>query len=550
MANGREGESGEKATPEFSPKFNDSTAHVYDFDGILNDAARGEVTIFDGADFPSPIYRTTISAKQVELPLREHGTSFLAVIKIDPLANVKSTDAKDYLSKELSGRLGDKLSLGSYPRADITRTVFSNCFYVMDNEGNRFVLWIAQDNIVVSNNLTLTAGEGETKKTLTVAPKPDHIAKPQQSFRTFLQGFMYAADLAYTNREGYLNSHLNMDRLKREYHIGRHRSVPNLPPSSTYTTPAPSTERPKPSPTETTKENQLTKEQAPDLSELGIEVIESNFTFADIGGYEGTKSKLQNAALSFKHPDIMEKWVAPRVRGILLYGPPGTGKTMLSLALAKEIQAQVWRIGPDTTARKWHGESEANMKRVFALARKTQKPLILLFDEVEAVITNPQEVGSGGAQEARRGVASIFKTELNTLFDDNPNVLLVGITNYPERIDESLIRSGRFDYKIFVPMPDLSARAHIITLIRRQAEEIEKKTGRKIYGPDVESLALAGAAEGLSGADIDTVFGRIRLSKAMQEARESTLGINTKIESISQQELWDALHHYKQEKNS
>jgi transitional endoplasmic reticulum ATPase len=119
-------------------------------------------------------------------------------------------------------------------------------------------------------------------------------------------------------------------------------------------------------------------------------------------------------------------------------------------------------------------------------------------------------------------VAGIFKQEMNTLIEANPDVIVVATTNFPHRVDDSLTRSGRFDYKIAIPPPDATGRAEIITKMVRELAARHDGPGFRMFADDVESRELAAASVGMTGADIKEMLRRLQLSKAMQEARSGT----------------------------
>ena len=229
-------------------------------------------------------------------------------------------------------------------------------------------------------------------------------------------------------------------------------------------------------------------------------------------------AEMREIALSFRHPQAMARWGARRPQGILMYGPPGTGKTMLARALANEINADFVEIRTPEILDKWLGGSERNIKRIFRDARNYRRPTVMLFDEFDSIISY---TGSGGdaASQAINAVAGIFKQEMNNLIEENPNVIVVATTNFPQRVDESLIRSGRFDIKISVPVPDRQGRADIIGKMIAELAEGHDEPGFKMFADDVDATELAGVSAGMTGADIREALRRVQLAKAMQEAR-------------------------------
>jgi transitional endoplasmic reticulum ATPase len=240
-------------------------------------------------------------------------------------------------------------------------------------------------------------------------------------------------------------------------------------------------------------------------------------SLANIGGLSDVVAQFQQIAVSFRHGDVLARWGARRPQGVLLYGPPGTGKTMLARALANEIGARLREIRTPEILDKWLGASERNIKRIFREARRYRAPTVLLFDEFDSIISYAGSGQDSGSQ-AINAVAGIFKQEMNDLVDHNPNVIVVATTNFPDRVDDSLIRSGRFDLKLAIPMPDAAARADIVAkMIGRLAARHDTSEFR-MFAADVDPAGLGAASHGMSGADLREVLRRVQLTKAMREA--------------------------------
>ncbi|GGM07829.1 ATP-binding protein [Dactylosporangium sucinum] len=238
----------------------------------------------------------------------------------------------------------------------------------------------------------------------------------------------------------------------------------------------------------------------------------------DVGGLEDVVAQFRDVAVSFRHPDVMARWGATRPQGILLYGPPGTGKTMLAQALANEIGGELREIRTPEILDKWVGNSEKNIQRIFAEARHLREPTVLLFDEFDSIITYTGQAFDAAGQMIN-AVAGIFKQEMNTLIAENPNVIVVATTNFPDRVDASLVRSGRFDLKLAVPVPARRARADILTKLLRGLIARHETPGFRMFADDVDADALATESPGLTGADLKEALRRAQLDKAMQEAR-------------------------------
>ena len=213
----------------------------------------------------------------------------------------------------------------------------------------------------------------------------------------------------------------------------------------------------------------------------------------------------------------MRRWGARPARGVLLHGPPGTGKTTLAHALAHEIGGRVVEIRTPDVLGKYLGSSERRIRDIFAKARRYGTPTVLFFDEIDSIISY---VGTpdGSGDQALNAVAGIFKQELTTLVDANPKVVVVAATNFPGRIDESLIRPGRFDLKLEVPLPDAAARAAIWRTLLRAAVLRLERDGFRLLGDDIDLDELAAWSSGMSGAGIEEALRRAQLAKAMAEA--------------------------------
>jgi len=147
---------------------------------------------------------------------------------------------------------------------------------------------------------------------------------------------------------------------------------------------------------------------------------------------------------------------------------------------------------------------------------------VLLFDEFDSIISYAG-AGTDAASHAVNAVAGIFKQEMSGLIDDNPNVIVVATTNFPQRVDASLIRSGRFDVKISIPVPAEPGRAEIFTKMIRDLIARHEASGFRMFADDVDVAALAVASTLMTGADIKEVLRRVQLAKAMQEARSGVI---------------------------
>src|SRR3954466_4324742 len=196
------------------------------------------------------------------------------------------------------------------------------------------------------------------------------------------------------------------------------------------------------------------KEMEPSaMREVFVEV--PDVKWEDIGGLSSIKQELQEAVeWPLKYQQIFTYADATPPKGILLYGPPGTGKTLIAKAAANESEANFISIkGPELIS-KWVGESEKGIREVFRKARQAA-PCVVFFDELDAIA--PRRGGAEGDSHVTERVISQLLTELDGL-EDLKAVVVIGATNRPDIIDEALLRPGRFDRILEVPVPDTDAR--------------------------------------------------------------------------------------------
>jgi transitional endoplasmic reticulum ATPase len=251
------------------------------------------------------------------------------------------------------------------------------------------------------------------------------------------------------------------------------------------------------------------------MREVLVEV--PNVKWTDIGGLAEVKEELQEAIeWPLKYPEIFAHMNTAPPKGVLLYGPPGTGKTMLAKAVANESEANFISIkGPEVLS-KWVGESEKAIREVFRKARQAS-PTIIFFDELDS-ITPVRGSGYGGSQVTERVISQIL-TELDGL-EELKDVVVIGATNRIDIVDPALLRPGRFDKLLNVPVPDLEARKDILKI------HLEKKP----LAEDVKIDELAEKTEGYSGADLAALCNttamlvikeHITKSKTLEKAKEN-----------------------------
>ncbi len=224
-----------------------------------------------------------------------------------------------------------------------------------------------------------------------------------------------------------------------------------------------------------------------------------NVTWDDVGGLESLKEELKEAIeWPLKHKEAIDYVNAETPKGILLYGEPGTGKTLIAKAVAKMTESNFISIkGPELLS-KWVGESEKGVREIFRKARQAA-PCIIFFDEIEAII--PRRSAGGSDSHVTENVVSQILSEIDGL-EELHNVLIIGATNRLDIIDPALLRPGRFDRIIEVPIPDAKSREHIFKI----------HTKKKPLAIDVDFSKLVKLTNGFTGAEIAGIANRAAIT--------------------------------------
>ena len=230
------------------------------------------------------------------------------------------------------------------------------------------------------------------------------------------------------------------------------------------------------------------------LRETVVEV--PNVSWDDVGGLEGVKRELQETVqYPVEHPEKFEKFGMAPSKGVLFYGPPGCGKTLLAKAIANECQANFISIKGPELLTMWFGESEANVREIFDKARQSA-PCVLFFDELDSIAVQ-RGSSSGDAGGAADRVLNQLLTEMDGM-NSKKTVFIIGATNRPDIIDPALLRPGRLDQLIYIPLPDDGSRKQIFKAALRKSP----------VAPDVDLDLLARVTQGFSGADITEICQR------------------------------------------
>ena len=251
------------------------------------------------------------------------------------------------------------------------------------------------------------------------------------------------------------------------------------------------------------------------LREVFVEV--PDVSWERVGGLEDTKERLRETIQwPLEYPEVFSAMDLDAAKGVLLYGPPGTGKTLLAKAVANEAESNFISVKGPELLNKFVGESEKGVREVFSKARENA-PTIVFFDEIDS-IAGERGRGTGDSGVTERMVSQLL-TELDGL-EELEDVVVIATTNRPDLIDNALLRPGRLDRHVHVPVPDEEARRAIFAV----------HTENKPLADDVDLDWLAAKTDGYVGADVEAV------------CREASLAATREfIRSVSPEEMADTV---------
>ena len=251
----------------------------------------------------------------------------------------------------------------------------------------------------------------------------------------------------------------------------------------------------------TLKKSDLVMKKTPDIG------------FDDIGGLEDVKEEIRKAIIyPFTHKELYQMYGQKAGEGILLYGPPGCGKTMMAKAAAKECGADFISVKTSSIVSKWVGASEKNIKQIFDTARESERAIIF-FDEIDSIAGRR----SAGEDYSRRVVNELL-AQMDGVDTAEDDLLILAATNEPWLIDTALRRPGRFSKMVYIPEPDLKARAAIFKI------HLKKRP----VSDDLDLEKLAEVTESYSGADIAAICKEaadIPLGEALRGAEPRKIGM-------------------------
>jgi len=248
--------------------------------------------------------------------------------------------------------------------------------------------------------------------------------------------------------------------------------------------------------------------------------------WGDVGGVTGVKTELKEAIeWPLKFPSAFEKLGIKPPKGVLLYGPPGTGKTLLAKAVASESEANFIQVKGPSLLSMWVGKSEEGVRKIFERARQVS-PCVVFFDEIDALASK-----RGGISQGTKVTENVLNQMLSEMdgIEDLSNVIIVGATNRPDILDPALLRPGRFDRIVYVPVPTEEGRAEILEIHTRDMP-IEDKKAIVIWlsketegftGADLESLAREAAMLALRENIETEIVLKSHFEKALEKVRPS-----------------------------
>ena len=250
--------------------------------------------------------------------------------------------------------------------------------------------------------------------------------------------------------------------------------------------------------------------------------------WADIGGLEETKLELQEMVrYPIEHRHLFERFGMQASRGVLFYGPPGCGKTLMAKAIASECGANFISVKGPELLNMYFGGSEANVRNLFDKARAAS-PCILFFDEMDSIARARGSGGSGSSDTSDRVINQIL-SEIDGM-GSGKTLFIIGATNRPDILDPGIMRPGRLDQLIYIPLPDRESRVSIFKANLRKSP----------IGDDISIDQLADATDGFSGADITEICQRAA-KNAIRDSIKHGIERQKRVEAgeITQQECDD-----------
>ena len=232
----------------------------------------------------------------------------------------------------------------------------------------------------------------------------------------------------------------------------------------------------------------------------------NTITFADVAGCDEAKEEVSEMVDFLRDPTKFQKLGGRIPRGVLLVGSPGTGKTLLAKAIAGEAKVPFFSISGSDFVEMFVGVGAARVRDMFEQAKK-QSPCIIFIDELDAV-GRQRGAGLGGGNDEREQTLNQMLVEMDG-FEGSMGVIVIAATNRPDVLDPALLRPGRFDRQVVVPLPDIRGREQILKVHMRKVP----------VAPDVDAMILARGCPGFAGADIANLVNEAALFAARANKR-------------------------------
>ncbi len=237
-----------------------------------------------------------------------------------------------------------------------------------------------------------------------------------------------------------------------------------------------------------------------------LDEANNNITFADVAGCDEAKEEVQELVEFLRDPSKFQKLGGRIPRGVLMVGSPGTGKTLLAKAIAGEAKVPFFSISGSDFVEMFVGVGAARVRDMFDQAKK-HAPCIVFIDEIDAV-GRQRGAGLGGGNDEREQTLNQLLVEMDG-FETGQGIIVIAATNRPDVLDPALLRPGRFDRQVVVPLPDIRGREQILNVHMRKVP----------IGPDVRPEIIARGTPGFSGADLANLVNEAALFAARRTAR-------------------------------
>jgi len=233
---------------------------------------------------------------------------------------------------------------------------------------------------------------------------------------------------------------------------------------------------------------------------------QGRITFEDVAGIDESKQDVEEIVEFLRDPQKFQRLGGKIPKGVLLIGAPGTGKTLLARAIAGEANVPFFTISGSDFVEMFVGVGASRVRDMFEQAKK-EAPCIIFIDEIDAVGRH-RGAGMGGGNDEREQTLNQLLVEMDG-FEANEGVILLAATNRPDVLDPALLRPGRFDRQVIVPMPDVNGREQILSVHMRKVP----------LGKDVDKKVLARGTPGFSGADLENLVNEGALTAARRNKR-------------------------------